>query len=149
MNVGVHVAKLLYARAKTRKKETDVYQSVDALGTQLESGKLEVERARSMVVGWKEKSVVLSFFDHLSKGRVSDAFALVVDNVKWWGPGNVLLNVGRPCMMLRMEDTARRGTSFEVTEMVAGKDAVAAKVSILFLFLFIKFDLKRCALSRS
>ena len=72
---------------------------------------------------------VIQFFDLLSHNRVSEAFSMVSDNLKWWAPTEVLLNVTKRSMMGRLDEATKQGTKFDMMELVSGASKVAAKVS--------------------
>ena len=72
---------------------------------------------------------MIQFFDRLSQNRASDAFSMVSDNLKWWAPTEVLLNVTKRSMMGRLDEATKQGTKFDMMELVSGASKVAAKAS--------------------
>ena len=87
-----------------------------------------LDHARDQMSSWIAERAVISFFDDLSHDRITDAFSIVSDDLKWWGPGNVLLNTDKRRMMARLAASTNKGTVFEPLEMIAGERAVAVKV---------------------
>ena len=88
----------------------------------------ELQLARSLE-GLTIEGCVIQFFDLLSHNRVSEAFSMVSDNLKWWTSTKVLLNVSKESMVRRLQEATKQGTKFDMMELVSGASKVAAKVS--------------------
>ncbi len=103
---------------------------------QLREGNAALEDSRRTV---SAKAAVASFFDNLNVGNITEAFARVSDDVKWWAPGGIRLNIDKPQMMKRM--SVANGIKCEIMEAVLGESCVAVRVSLgarsyQFMFLF-------------
>ncbi|MGH7822881.1 MAG: nuclear transport factor 2 family protein, partial [Candidatus Binatia bacterium] len=59
----------------------------------------------------ENKRLIGSFFKHFSAGRISEAFALVDDDVAWWVPGTLVFS-GTKSKTEYMQIVGRIGAAF-------------------------------------
>jgi len=82
------------------------------------------------------KKTIQSFFDNFNENKISDAFALVSEDVKWWVPGTLPFSGTKTKaeylgIVKRIQEGFPQGFKLNVTHMIGEETMVAAEVESL------------------
>lgn len=96
-----------------------------------ESCELRQQNAES--VQSNNKKVVEQFFNHVTAGKVDDAFELVSDDVSWWVPGDLPFSGTKTkadymVIVNQITNGFPNGFELKVKSMISEGDKVAAEV---------------------